>query len=87
MGSPAFDAGLTIGARLIAVDDVAYDLSALKRAVDAVRERERPLRLLVMNGDRYRTVEIQYRGGLRYPHLQRVPAAPDLLSAIFAPRE
>jgi predicted metalloprotease with PDZ domain len=86
-GSPAFDAGLTIGTRLMAIDGVAYSGDELKRAVDAASKRAQPLTLLVMHGDRYRTVEIDYRGGLRYPHLERLPEAPDLLGAIFAPRD
>jgi hypothetical protein len=41
---------------------------------------------LLKNGDQYRTVAIEYREGLRYPHLEREPAAADLLDAIVAPR-
>ena len=31
----------------------------------------RPLELLLKNGDQYRTITIDYREGLRYPHLER----------------
>jgi hypothetical protein len=30
-------------------------------------------------------VHIDYHGGLRYPHLERIEAQPDLLGAILAP--
>jgi hypothetical protein len=31
-------------------------------------------------------VAIDYRGGLRYPHLERIKGTPDRLAEIFAPR-
>jgi hypothetical protein len=42
---------------------------------------------MVKEFDRYRTVGIDYHGGLRYPHLERIEGTPDRLSAIFAPRK
>ncbi|WP_181444191.1 hypothetical protein [Pseudoxanthomonas sp. z9] len=41
---------------------------------------------LVRQGEQYRSVRIDYRDGLRYPHLQRIPGAEDRLSKILAPR-
>jgi len=37
-------------------------------------------------GDQFRTVQIDYRGGLRYPRLERIPNTPDRLSAIYTAR-
>jgi len=31
-------------------------------------------------------LRIDYHGGLRYPHLERITGAPDVLTAIAAPR-
>ncbi len=42
-----------------------------------------PIEFIVKNGDRYRTVKIDYHGGLRYPHLE-ASGAPRLLDAILA---
>jgi hypothetical protein len=42
--------------------------------------------LIVKTGDEYRTVEIDYHDGLRYPHLERIPGTSDRLSAIFRAR-
>jgi hypothetical protein len=36
---------------------------------------------------RYSTVPIDYHGGLRYPHLERIPGQPDYLTAIFTARK
>ncbi|PYS02216.1 MAG: hypothetical protein DMG15_22235 [Acidobacteria bacterium] len=43
------------------------------------------IELLVKNGDRYRTVRMDYHDGLRYPHLERTGAVA-LLDQILAPR-
>lgn len=86
-GSPAFDAGLTIETKLIAVNGVAYDHDQLKRSVTAAKERGSPIQLLALKADRYRTVDIAWRGGLRYPHLERVATLPNRLTAILAPRK
>jgi hypothetical protein len=43
--------------------------------------------LIVREGDRFRTVELDYHGGLRYPHLERDPDHPALLDAILAPKK
>jgi predicted metalloprotease with PDZ domain len=85
-GSPAYDAGLVIGTRLIAVDGIAYDVDVLKGAIATANISALPIELLVLNGKRYRTVRIDYRGGLRFPHLQRTASAPELLSRIFNER-
>jgi hypothetical protein len=44
-----------------------------------------PVRLLLMAGNVYRSVSLAYRGGPRYPHLQRVAGGPDILGAIAKP--
>ncbi len=44
-----------------------------------------PIALIVSNGERFRTVEIDYHDGLRYPHLERVEGAPARLDDILAP--
>lgn len=85
-GSPAYDAKLTIGTRLIAVNGIAYDATELKAAIATAKSASESVELLVLNGTRYRTVAIDYRGGLRFPHLQRKAGAPDLLEGIFSER-
>ncbi|MFL5295032.1 MAG: M61 family metallopeptidase [Phenylobacterium sp.] len=84
--SPAFKAGLTVGGRLVAVNGVAYDADRLKEAITAAKAGA-PLDLLVKTGDHYRTVAIAWKGGLRYPRLERIEGTPDLLSAIYAPKK
>ncbi|MBG7613779.1 M61 family metallopeptidase [Brevundimonas sp. BAL450] len=83
--SPAFEAGLTQGWEIVAVNDTAASAERLRAAVTAARDGG-PIRLIVKNGDRFRTVEIGYTGGLRYPTLQRIEGTRDRLGDILTPR-
>jgi predicted metalloprotease with PDZ domain len=85
-GSPAFEAGLTKGMTLVAVNDRAFKAERLEAAVKANTQGNAPLRLLVKDGELYRTVVIDWRGGLRYPRLERVDGAPDRLGKIWKAR-
>jgi predicted metalloprotease with PDZ domain len=81
--SPAFKAGLTVGSKLIAVNGRALETDQLKAAIKA---KKSPLSLLVKTGDMYRTVDLNYDGGLRYPKLEKTGAGPSSLDAVLAPR-
>ena len=83
---PAFAAGLTGRTTLVAVNGRSYTAELLREAIRANRDGRHPIELLVKIGDYYRTVKIDYRDGLRYPHLARIAGTPDRLSQIFAPR-
>jgi predicted metalloprotease with PDZ domain len=81
--SPAFDAGLTVGTKLVAVEGRAYDAEDLKAAIKA---KFSPLSLLVRTGDAFRTVSFSYTGGLRYPSLVKSGTGASSLEALLAPR-
>jgi predicted metalloprotease with PDZ domain len=83
---PAFNAGLTAGAQVVAVNGLGYDADKLKDAITAAKTTG-VIDLVVKVGDHVRPVRINYNGGLRYPHLERVAGTPDRLDAIFAPRK
>jgi len=83
---PAFRAGLTEGTQLVAVNGQSYSSDDLKEAIRLAQGSAAPIELLVKNKDQYRTVRLDYRLGLRYPKLERIPGAPALLDAILAPR-
>ncbi len=84
--SPAAKAGITIGMEIVALNGVAYDGDDLNDAI-ADAKTGGPLQLLVKRDKDYRTVNIDYRGGLRYPHLERVPNTPALLDDALAARK
>jgi predicted metalloprotease with PDZ domain len=83
--SPAFRAGIAPGATLVAVEGREFTIDRLKDAI-AAAAKGAPLDLLVHAGELYRTFRIDYRGGLRYPHLERIAGTPDRLGAILSPR-
>jgi predicted metalloprotease with PDZ domain len=83
---PAFNEGVTVGTQVVAVDGVTYSADTLRRSITTAKSSGAPIELLLKNGDQYRTVALEYRDGLRYPHLERERATADLLGDIFAPR-
>jgi predicted metalloprotease with PDZ domain len=83
--SPVFKAGLTSGVTVLAVNGVAFDSDKLKAAVKASKDGG-PIEFLYRQGDAFKTVKLDYHGGLRYARLERIEGAPDLLGDILAPR-
>ena len=84
--SPAFNAGLTVGSELIAVNGRKFDGDAIKQAIkDAANGGPAP-QLLIHDGDVYKTVALDWHGGLRYPRLEKVGKGEGTLDALLAPR-
>lgn len=81
---PAFEAGLTVGTQIVAVNGFTYDADRLREIVKQSKDSKPAIDLIVKNGDRYRTLAMDYHGGLRYPHLERVESVPARLDAILA---
>ena len=67
--SIAFNAGLTTSSEIVAINDRAYDSDDFKALI---KTKTSPINLLVKEGDRFRTVAIEYTDGLRYPHLEKI---------------
>jgi predicted metalloprotease with PDZ domain len=84
--SPAFKAGLAAAATtLVAVNGRAFSGDVLKDAVVQAKDGG-PLDLLVRTGDRYRTVSVEWRGGLYYPHLEAIAEGSDRLNDVLQAR-
>ncbi|WP_174292769.1 M61 family metallopeptidase [Sphingomonas bacterium] len=84
--SPAFKAGLDNGDSIVAIGDLAYSGDRLKDAVVASKDGKEPIRLTIKGHDRVREVAIDYHGGLRYPHLQKVGTGDTGLDKLLAPK-
>ena len=84
--SPAFNAGLTVGAELVAVNGRAFNPDALKAAIAAARDSSQPAKLLIKSGELYRTVDLAWYGGLRYPRLVKIVKGQGTLDALLEPR-
>jgi predicted metalloprotease with PDZ domain len=85
-GSPAFDAGLTVGTTIVSVDGAAFSDDRLKGAIAAAKGGKQPVQLWVRNGERYRQVALDWTGGLRYPRLQKIGTGETGLDRLLAPR-
>jgi predicted metalloprotease with PDZ domain len=83
---PAFNAGLTVGSQITAVNGRDFDADALKAAISAAAGNGPAPELLIHDGDVYRTVKLDWHGGLRYPRLQKVGTGVGTLDALLAPR-
>ncbi len=83
---PAYKAGLTIGTQIVAVNGIALHADRLKDAITKAKTTADPIELLVRNGDHYRTVRIDYHGGLRYPRFERDASVPARLDDILTPK-
>jgi predicted metalloprotease with PDZ domain len=87
--SAAFNAGIVPGAKIVAVGGNAYDQDGLKAAITAAKSGPgagRPVELLIQRGDRFQTIPVPYRDGLRWPWLERSPGKAAGLDALLAPR-
>nr|WP_243040013.1 peptidase M61 [Dyella sedimenti] len=84
---PAFKAGVSTGATLVAVNGQAFSNDVLKDAITAAKTGKAPIQLMLKYQGGFRTVAVDYHGGLQYPHLVRVEGTPDYLSEIIAPRK
>ncbi|HEV7490033.1 MAG TPA: peptidase M61 [Rhodanobacteraceae bacterium] len=83
---PAFKAGISPGGTLVAVQGREFTPDRLKDAI-AATSGGTPLELLIKDAEIYRTYRVDYRDGLKYPHLERIAGSADHLSAILAPRK
>ncbi len=84
LGSPAYDAGLGPKMTVVAVDGNAFSPELLDESI--AHPRSGKITLLVRNFASVETHEIQYAGGVRYPHLERIPGTHDYLTEILTPR-
>lgn len=83
-GTPAYDAGLGPRMTILAVDGRVYATDVLNESI--AHPRNGKISIIVRNFDSVETREIPYAGGIRYPHLERIPGVHDYLSEIMAPR-
>lgn len=82
---PAYKAGIGPGMKLAGVNGQQFSADALQDVLEASTSSDAPITVLVMNGAYFRTFPIDYHGGMRYPHLERVNGRPDLLGEIIRP--
>jgi predicted metalloprotease with PDZ domain len=83
-GSPAYEAGIGPGMKIIAINGRLWSKDVLKEAVRASKENQKPIELLVSNAEFVKNYSLDYHRGLQNPHLERT-ATDDLLDQILKP--
>ena len=84
-GMPAAAAGLAPGMKIVSVNGRAFSPEALTDAVRAAQGSTKAITVTADNAGFVRAYDIQYHDGLRYPHLERNAALPDLVGQTIAP--
>src|SRR5262249_3792290 len=64
-GMPAFDAGISNGMKIIAVNGRRFSHDELARALRASKDAPEALEFIVENGSYFKSVKVNYHGGLR----------------------
>ncbi len=85
-GGPAFNAGVTVGSKLLAVNGRDYSKDLLESAITAAKGSNQPIHLLIKQADQYRDVALSWSGGLRYPTLVKVGKGDTGLDRLLAPK-
>jgi predicted metalloprotease with PDZ domain len=86
VGSVADKAGLGPGFQIVAVNGRAFTTTLLHDAIRATSGlTASPIDLIVSNTGYFTTISLNYRGGERYPQLERVTDVPDRLGDILTP--
>ncbi|MDB5700032.1 MAG: family peptidase [Sphingomonadales bacterium] len=83
---PAYNAGLTVGQTIVAVNGTAYTDDAMTAAVTAAKGSSAPIRLTVKAGTRVRDVAVSWNQGLRYPRFVKTGTGDTPLDKLLAPK-
>jgi C-terminal processing protease CtpA/Prc len=87
IGGPVQKAGIAPGARITSINGRQFTAALLRDAVQMAGNGGEPIELVVKNGDYFSTHNVDYRGGEKYPHLERASGRPDLLADIVRARK
>jgi predicted metalloprotease with PDZ domain len=85
VGSPAYQAGIGPGMKLVAVNGRRWSREILRAALKEAKESSKPIELLVEDAQFFRTFSVGYHEGDKSPHLERVSSQPDILDDILKP--
>lgn len=83
---PAFKAGIAPGMKLVAIDGRRYSTEVLRSEIAQAQKSGKPLQILASSDGATELYTVHYEGGLKFPHLVRVPGTTDFLQQILAPK-
>ena len=68
--------------KIAGVNGRLYSSEALADAISHSKDESKGIELLVIDTDYYKTCNVDYQGGDRYPHLVRDESKPDYLDEL-----
>jgi predicted metalloprotease with PDZ domain len=83
---PAFKAGLAPGMEIVSIDGRPWSTEGLRSEIAGAQKSGQPLQIIAKSDGVTKTYTVDYNGGLKYPHLVRVPGTTDFLQQILAPK-
>jgi predicted metalloprotease with PDZ domain len=82
-GSPAYQAGLGPGMKLLAVNGRRWSGGEIRQALRSAQKDHQPIEVIVEGGQFFKTYSIPYYEGEKIPHLERMESKPDWLGNIL----
>jgi predicted metalloprotease with PDZ domain len=82
-GMPAAKAGIGPGMKVAAVNGRRFSPDIFEDALRTSKTSSAPFDLLIENTEYYKTYQLDYHDGAKYPHLVRDESKPDVLSEII----
>ena len=83
--SPADQAQLAPGMKIVGIGNQVFSGDALKQAIDDAKGNTKPIHLLIANDSDLNPVDIDYHDGQKYPVLKRTEGTPARLDDITKP--
>jgi predicted metalloprotease with PDZ domain len=83
---PAFQAGLAPGMKLVSIDGRPYSAAWLRSAISQAQKSRNPLQIRTEDDGVTELYTVHYDGGVKYPHLVRVPGQADYLQQVLEPK-
>jgi predicted metalloprotease with PDZ domain len=84
--SPAGRAGLVVGENVLGVGGHVYSARVVEATLAESKGGTAPIEVVTSDGDALRVHHLDYHGGPRYPHLERIEGKPDVLTKVLNPR-
>lgn len=85
-GMAAIRSGLGPQMKVRTINHKKWSPDAMRMAIEKSRGSARPIELEIEYGKTVRTYRIDYHGGARYPHLERLPNQPNRLDEMISAR-
>jgi hypothetical protein len=71
--------------KILSVNGRKFSPESLREAIRKSKQETKPIELRVADGAYESAHELNYHGGLQYPHLVRIANQPDVLGQIIQP--